>query len=338
MLKEIILPMIMRKTALMRLMAIITMGIALVGCFGCLQAQTDETVFYAVDDAMRHGPLVSSATAMETAWDLVRNPLDSLIIGSPESAELIRRGFRIFIQTPAYAPGFSGNGMACGHCHLNAGQRELALPLVGVATAFPEYNKRAGRTFSLTDRIVGCFMRSMNAVGAPALMSAHEPAEIAGTLAGSEEVRALEAYVTWLSEGFNRGDSLPWRRMNKIASDNIVPLASLDSARGDSLFTEHCANCHGDDGQGVEIGDIKAGPLWGPGSWNDGAGAARIYTLAGIIRYMMPYVSPGALTDEEAQHISFFINSHDRPVYPFKADDYLTEKMPVDALYYLPKK
>ena len=92
--------------------------------------------------------------------------------------------------------------------------------------------------------------------------------------------------------------------------------------------------CHGPDGQGVEIGDKKAGPLWGPGSWNDGAGAARIYTLAGMIRYSMPYLDPGNMTDEDAQQLAAFINSKPRPVFPFKDRDYLTEKLPPDAVYY----
>jgi thiosulfate dehydrogenase len=77
--------------------------------------------------------------------------------------------------------------------------------------------------------------------------------------------------------------------------------------------------------------------LWGPDSWNDGAGAARIYTLAGIIRYSMPYLDPGSLTDEEAQHLAAFINSQPRPAFPFKDGDYRTEKLPVDSVYYAPR-
>ena len=65
-----------------------------------------------------------------------------------------------------------------------------------------------------------------------------------------------------------------------------------------------------------------------------GAGAARIYTLAGIIRYAMPYLNPGSLTDEEAQQIAAFINSKPRPAFPHKGQDYLTEKVPVDSVYY----
>ena len=84
----------------------------------------------------------------------------------------------------------------------------------------------------------------------------------------------------------------------------------------------------------MAIGDKKAGPLWGPDSWNDGAGAARVYTLAGIIRYSMPYMRPGRLTDEEAQELAAFIDSKPRPEYPFKQKDYQSEKLPVDSVYY----
>jgi thiosulfate dehydrogenase len=100
------------------------------------------------------------------------------------------------------------------------------------------------------------------------------------------------------------------------------------------LFLERCTTCHGTDGQGVFVGDKRPGPLWGPDSWNDGAGAARVYTLAGIIRYSMPYLNPGSLTDEEAQHLAAFINSKPRPAFPFKTSDYRTEKLPADGVYY----
>lgn len=297
-------------------------------------AQTDSTIFFRAPDSLLSGPIVSCLTAMETAWDLVRNPLEDSIAGGPELADRIRQGFRIFLQTPKYAPSFSGNALSCGHCHLNAGQREKALPLVGVAAVFPQYNKRAGTIFTLTDRIVGCFMRSMNAPAAPGMMPAHDPQTASAALLRSEEVRALEAYLTWLSEGYTIGGRIGWRGQNTIPKDSLLPLGSLDSLRGAELFLEKCVTCHGEDGQGVAIGDIKAGPLWGPASWNDGAGAARVYTLAGIIRYMMPYIDPGSLTDEEAQQIAFFICSRERPAYPYKEFDYRTEPMPVDAVYY----
>jgi thiosulfate dehydrogenase len=280
------------------------------------------------------GPLIPAKKTIVTAWDLPRNPLTTLTLDSSPPSEMIRRGFRLFVNTPGETPRLSGNMLSCNNCHLNGGQKELSLPLVGVTHRFPEYNKRAGRMFTIQDRIVGCFMRSQNSAAHALGHSAPPKPEENLPSPESEEVLAISAYLEWLSQGYGEGGNPPWRKKNVIAGEHLIPLEKLDSARGEALFIEKCSSCHGVDGQGVQIGDKKAGPLWGPASWNDGAGAARVYTLAGIIRYAMPYLDPGSLTDEEAQQISFFINSKPRPAYPFKAEDYTSEPMPVDAVYY----
>jgi thiosulfate dehydrogenase len=48
----------------------------------------------------------------------------------------------------------------------------------------------------------------------------------------------------------------------------------------------------------------------------------------------MPYVTPGSLTDEEAQQIAAFITSKPRPTFPFKDRDYPKDPVPADAVYY----
>ena len=79
----------------------------------------------------------------------------------------------------------------------------------------------------------------------------------------------------------------------------------------------------------MQIGDEVAS------AWEVGTTRRRArYTLAGIIRYSMPYLSPGSLTDEEAQQVAAFITSRPRPRYPFKDRDYVGSKVPVDAVYY----
>jgi thiosulfate dehydrogenase len=230
--------------------------------------------------------------------------------------------------------------VSCANCHLNAGQRERSLPLVGVAGMFPEYNRRSGRLYSLADRIVDCFLRSENATGtiadsgqAPAVSHASAVSDSLPSPT-SKEVLAIAAYITWLARGSEVGSNPPWRGQNTIAANALVPVAQLDPQRGETLFAERCTSCHGLDGQGVAVGDKKPGPLWGPDSWNDGAGAARVYTLAGIIRYAMPYLDPGSLSDRDAQDLAAFINSRPRPAYPYKQQDYLTEKLPPDSVYY----
>jgi len=275
--------------------------------------------------AKASNPLVPASTTMVTAWQVPLDPLKDPSLADPKVADQIKWGYRIFVDTPHEAARFTGGKVACANCHLNAGQRERALPVVGVAGVFPEYNNRAARLITLADRVVDCFLRSENATagGDDALPSPT-----------AKEVLAVSAYLSWLSRGYVVGASPPWRGKNAIASDKLLPVAQLDPRAGEAIYTERCTSCHGVDGQGVQIGDKKAGPLWGPESWNDGAGASRVYTLAGIIRYSMPYLAPGSLSDEEAQQVAAYITSKPRPVFPFKDRDYSGSKVPADAVYY----
>jgi thiosulfate dehydrogenase len=271
---------------------------------------------------------------MVTAWDFPKNPLTDATLDDSRLSADIRWGFRIFTNTPGEAARFTPSKVSCNNCHLNAGQREKSLPLVGVAGMFPEYNRRSGRLYSLNDRIVDCFLRSENATGMIEVPDGAVSGDGAEPSTTSREVLAIAAYITWLARGSEVGKNPAWRGQNVIAANALIPVGKLDPRRGEALFNERCTSCHGADGQGVAVGDKKPGPLWGSDSWNDGAGAARVYTLAGMIRYSMPYLDPGSLTEEDAQLLAAFITSKPRPSYPFKPQDYLTEKLPVDSVYY----
>jgi len=280
------------------------------------------------------GALVPASTTMVTAWDIPENPLTDSTLDDSRLSKDIRWGYKLFTNTAVEAKQFVPGKMTCANCHLNAGQRERSLPLVAIAAMFPEYNRRSGRLYSLNDRIVDCFWRSENATGTV------DPENDSGAVADklpsptSKEVLAIAAYITWLAKGSTVGKNPAWRGQNTIAAGSLIPVAKIDRQKGEAIFLERCTSCHGADGQGVAVGDKKPGPLWGPDSWNDGAGAARVYTLAGIIRYAMPYLNPGSLTDEEAQQVAAFINAKPRPQFPYKPTDYLTEKLPGDAVYY----
>src|SRR3954468_14189081 len=309
------------------------LGGGLAGVSGCARKPVPTTS----SGVPLAGPLIPSRTTMVTAWDFPKNPLTDKSLDDSRLSADIRWGFRLFTNTPAEAPRFAPSRMACNNCHLNGGQRERSLPLVGVAAMFPEYNRRSGRLYSLADRIVDCFLRSENATGALDDETARSADRAEGPAPASKEVLALAAYITWLARGTAVGSNPTWRGQNTIAAAALIPIARLDTRKGEATFKERCITCHGLDGQGVQVGDKKPGPLWGPDSWNDGAGAARVYTLAGIIRYAMPYLDPGSLSDEDAQNVAAYINSKPRPAYPFKAQDYLTEKIPPDSVYYAKK-
>ncbi|MDX1439804.1 MAG: c-type cytochrome [Rubricoccaceae bacterium] len=262
--------------------------------------------------------LVPATALIATVDSLPRDPAIASLPADSAHAAQILYGLRVMRETPTLADEFVGNALTCQNCHLNAGQREKALPLVGVASLFPQFRSRDGRLVTLEDRIRGCFLRSMNGTAPPY---------------DNPELLALSAYIAWLGKGHEAGISPSWQGENRISPEARIPIAELDVDRGEELYSLHCAACHGADGQGLDMGLAKPGPLWGENSWNDGAGAARIYTLAGFIRYAMPLTDPGTLTDEEAQQISAYVNSHARPVFPNKEADYPGVQRPQDAVY-----
>ena len=265
-------------------------------------------------------PLIPATAGLETLRQLVKDPNRDSLPDDQRIVEQIQWGYSIVTDTPTNAPQYVGGSMSCTNCHLSSGQKDKGLPYIGISAMFPEYNPRNGTMRSLEDRIVDCFERSENAPETPR--------------EDSPEVLAVATYITWLSEGAPTWENPSWRGQNRIAEENLIPIDELDPAKGEQLYEQQCASCHGADGQGVLIGEVKAGPLWGDGSWNDGAGAGRVYTLAGFIRWAMPYTTPGSLSDEDAQQIAAFINSHDRPSFQGKDEDYPEVGPPVDAVYY----
>lgn len=95
------------------------------------------------------GFLIPQSAPIGEAKARVRDPLRE------HAPDEVRLGYRIFENTPKYAQARTQSKLSCGNCHLNAGQKEGAMPLVGIASVFPEYNKRTGRMFTLEDRVVG---------------------------------------------------------------------------------------------------------------------------------------------------------------------------------------
>jgi len=78
-------------------------------------------------------------------------------------------------------------------------------------------------------------------------------------------------------------------------------------------------------------------PLWGPDSFNDGAGMARLITIANFVHFNMPhgtdYLDP-RLTTEDAWDVAAYVVSRPRPSRAGFDHDFpdLLEK-PVDTPY-----
>lgn len=204
---------------------------------------------------------------------------------------LIRYGRELIVHTRAHLGQYVVAGMDCQACHVNAGTKPLGGSFVGIAAQFPQWNERANRFIALQDRLAECFLYSMNGRPPPY---------------DGREMLAMVAYITYLSRG----------AQIDATADPHVRLASIslgkpDIAHGRVVYTQKCSACHGAGGQGA--GPYP--PLWGPGSFNGGAGMRRLRTMAGFVRYNMPASAPGSLSDREAFDVSAYVLMHGRPKF-----------------------
>lgn len=214
--------------------------------------------------------------------------------------EMVKLGKNIFVDTQQYAKGYVGNGMNCANCHLDSGRKADSAPLWGAYVLYPAFRKKTGRVDTMVDRIQGCFRYSMN--GRP-------PA------ADSKEMTALITYHYWLAKGAPTGVKLPGQGYLSLPK----PAQAPDLQRGATIYANNCALCHGNNGEGTKAnngGGYAFPPLWGKDSFNWGAGMHRVDTAAGFIKANMPYGRGGALSDQEAWDVAFYMNSHERPEDP----------------------
>jgi len=242
----------------------------------------------------------------------MRAPASSSMPAGPLGDD-VRRGQAIFNATQSNAKPYVGNGLACTSCHLNGGTVAYAAPMVGLWGVFPEFDARSDRVETLADRINDCFARSMNG----------RPLPVDGN-----EMRSLLAYTAWLSTGVPTGSSVVGRGFANIDSPPRAP----DAERGARVYAQQCAACHGVGGAGLRDGDMYAfPPLWGPQSFNDGAGMARVSIAAAFVRAKMPLGRGGSLTAQEAFDVAAYFTAKPRPAYSAKAADWPRGDKPADA-------
>ena len=234
------------------------------------------------------------------------------VAGLPATPENqpIRYGFELVVRTAdhigAYAADpamrYAGNDLACTNCHLDAGLKPFAAPFVSTFASYPMMVSDVVET--LADRLNGCMTRSLNG----------RPLPVDG-----REMQALIAYIRYVGRDVPRGV--------RVAGMGLLPLSDPaeppDAARGQTVFGEHCAKCHGRDGQGQpQVSspiDYAIPPLWGPGSFNAAAGMAHIATAAAFIRANMPrgisYSDP-ILTEQQAWDVAAYVIAQPRPPAP----------------------
>lgn len=216
-----------------------------------------------------------------------------------EIREQVLRGWKIVDQTQNYAKEYVGNTLCCGNCHFAGGNtfggKNGSISLVGSTGWYPSYSERSKTTLTIKDRINNCFMRSMN--GTP-------PPE------DSQTMLDIIAYLTFISKDVEfLKDKTPWRGLMILKSEHTP-----DTVNGKRVYVESCSPCHEPDGGGMlkEDNSLHIPALFGPNSFNDGAGMHRLDMLASFAYWNMPYQQP-SLTEEEALDVAAYIREQPRP-------------------------
>ncbi len=244
---------------------------------------------------------------------------DSLIPRDPVGAA-IRRGRAILAATADSLPANVGNALRCTSCHLRDGTTTDAAPWVGVYSRFPQYRSRNAKVNQIQDRINDCFQRSLNGKA----------------LAwDSPDMAAIVAYLAFLSRGVAPPGDVPGQGFRKME-----PLRP-DTAHGRLVYAGQCARCHGGDGQGMTNPDPTGSPryyppVFGPRSFNVGAGMARLRTAASFVRFNMPFDRPGTITDQDAFDVAGYLVTRPRPDFVGKEHDWPKGDPPPDVAYSTP--
>lgn len=217
----------------------------------------------------------------------------------PELKRVIRRGYDLFTNTQQLRGKNVFNDMNCSSCHMGEGRMPFSGPVWPAVTTLPDYRGKNNHVNNIEERISGCFSFSMNGM----------PPEY-----GSDDMVALVTYHQWLATGAKVYDTnIAGRGYGSVPK----PAKAPSYERGEKLYAENCAICHGADGQGQKVdGKVQFPPLWGDNSFNWGAGLVRLHTAAGFIKHNMPLGQPGSLSDQEAWDLAQFMNSHERPQDP----------------------
>ncbi len=242
-------------------------------------------------DAAGWQPHAQSAESFEP-------PPESALPANPEDAAAVMLGERIFSDTPANAPQFTGNDLSCRNCHTDRGRHPASSPMWAAVPAYPKYRAKNRTVNTLEMRVQGCFSYSENGTPPPA---------------DSSELVALMAYMHWLASGLPVGVELEASGYPPLPAPGAEP----DRRRGRVVYQASCAICHGGAGQGsVVAGKPVIPPLWGPRSYNWGAGMHELDKAAAFIRANMPYGAAGTLTVQQAWDVAAWIDSQPRPQDP----------------------
>lgn len=232
-----------------------------------------------------------------------------------EIGAMIQLGEEIIKNTDTHplTKKYVNNTLRCSSCHLSgsdghAGTSTGIGSFNAIAASYPKYKAREAVVETLQDRIDNCFLRSMDGVR---------------PVTDTKASIAMLSYITWLAEGKSIAITKPSRNDEQRAA-LLKKFAAIQKkathqnyVKGQKLFAQQCASCHGNNGEGM----ANFPPLWGKdksGKWrsyNAGAGMSQLDKSAMWIQSNMPLGAGNTLGDQDAADIAIFINAQERNTF-----------------------
>ncbi|HUL91188.1 MAG TPA: c-type cytochrome [Burkholderiales bacterium] len=242
---------------------------------------------------------------------------------SDEDVRAIQRGCNIIDDTQGRLAGdvgherwnttrfIRGTQLSCDHCHQSIGDKQDARgnPLkgslsLGASWAMADmYDRFTGLLLPFELRQMQCYINSSNG---------YKP-NISDDL-----IRDVTAYSRFLSVAldYKIGNHHDEQGVDEIPA-SATPKQGDDYVRGEALYKQKCARCHGPQAFGTEAdGRVVAPALAGPNSWNAQSRNYFYYVstiLPGFICRNMPPGQENTLPNQECRDIAYYISNLPRP-------------------------
>jgi len=204
-----------------------------------------------------------------------------------------------------------GSHASCDHCHQGIGDKQDAsgnrlkgsLGLGASWVMADMYDRFTGLLLPFELRQMQCYINSSNG---------YKP-NIADDL-----IRDVTAYSRFLSAALDLriGNHYDEQGIDEIAASHTLKQGD-DYVRGEALYKQKCATCHGPQAFGVESSGHLLGPaLAGPNAWNMQSRNYFYYVstiLPGFICRNMPLGQENTLSNQECRDIAYYIGNLPRP-------------------------
>jgi thiosulfate dehydrogenase len=204
-----------------------------------------------------------------------------------------------------------GTHLKCDNCHQQQGDKQDAhgnrlkgsLSLGASWVMADMYDRFTGLLLPYELRQMQCFINSSNG---------YKP-NIA-----DDVIRDVTAYSRFLSAALDLriGNHYEEQGIDEIAASDTLKQGD-DYVRGEALYRQKCAACHGPQAQGrLANGRVFAPAIAGPNAWNMQSRNYFYYVstiLPGFICRNMPLGQENTLSNQECRDIAYFISNLPRP-------------------------